>query len=147
MKALNYGIPCLLLLAACSPGDPVSNPQPSASATAGPEVVNECTSYVDRTAANADREITWDLGVAAQAERCMKIKVGQTVTFRGDFTMHPLKGQNGDFSDVFATVDRQVLNRGAAGQENAPIPFPAAGTFGFTCSVHNPMMGAIQVVP
>lgn len=134
-----------LLLSACM-AETLPTTLPSASPTPDTSV-NECRNYVDRTASDADREISWDLSVANQPERCIRVKVGQTVTFRGNFTEHPLKGQNGDDENPFGLAFSLILDAGVAGQERTPMNFTTAGTFGFTCSVHNQMMGAVQVVP
>lgn len=152
MNKLSYRalIPAFFLLAACSPA---ATPNPAPTASTAPSgspsntAINGCTSYVDRTDVNADRDISWDFGVANSPERCMKIKVGQTVTFRGDFKAHPLKGQNGGDNNPFGEAFDRIANPGVPDQEFTPMEFPSAGTFGFTCSLHPNMMGAIQVVP
>lgn len=133
------------LLSACVP-DLTPATLPSASPTPDTSV-NECRNYIDRTAVDADREMTWDVSVANNPERCMKVKVGQTVTYRGNFTEHPLKGQNGDDENPFGLAFSLIVEAGVAGQERTPMVFNSAGTFGYTCSVHFEMMGAIQVVP
>jgi plastocyanin len=67
----------------------------------------------------------------------MSIKVGQTVTWNGDFTDHPLE----------PTTDDNPITDVLSGT-TATTTFPAAGTFGYDCAMHPSMMfGAIQVVP
>ena len=106
---------------------------------------NNCTlaTAVDRTAANANRTIAF--ANFAYNPPCMKIAAGQTVTWSGDFSFHPLRA--GLIVDGMPT-----------GQAGNPIPptsngvsvsatFPAAGTFGFYCNFHwpNGMKGAVYV--
>jgi plastocyanin len=96
---------------------------------------SDCTSYVDRTAAGADRTLPWVLSISANPTRCMKVAVGQTVTWAGSFSTHPLINDGGDTPNPIAGHD-------ASGN----VTFTAAGTFGYLCSVHATMTGAIQVV-
>lgn len=107
-----------------------------AGTDASVEPVNACKTFVDRTDAGASRTITWDFSISGAAERCMKIQVGQTVTWSGDFTAHPLVPQGGDTPNPVSGVDT------ATGQ----VTFAKAGTFGYACSFHPAMVGAIQVV-
>jgi plastocyanin len=78
------------------------------------------------------RQLTWDENVLFEAERCMKIRVGQTVTFVGDFASHPLEASLGDSPSPIAPI----------------ATFADEGVFGFICPVHPlEMYGAIWVVP
>ena len=75
-------------------------------------------------------------------ERCMKIKVGQTVTWSdgasgpADFVSHPLGANGGDTPNPVPNVDKATGN----------VTFTKAGTFGYLCTNHPAMIGAIQVV-
>jgi plastocyanin len=91
--------------------------------------VNGCTSFVDRTADNASRALSWAEEIADSPERCMKVLTGQTVTFTGDFNDHPLEPAGGDTPNPIA--------------EQAT--FTAPGVFGYVCAVHPEMRGAIWV--
>lgn len=126
---------------------PATNPSATPVSVAPADVLNTCGSYVDRTAADADREIKWDLSVGSEAERCMTVKVGQTVSFRGDFTRHPLKAKGGDSPSLFSQAADLVSNPGLAGEEYTPFEFKSAGTFGYVCGVHPSMTGVIRVIP
>lgn len=130
---MNYrALPLIALISvaasilACS-SDPASTPD-----AGGGGSVNGCTTYADQTAAGG--AITWDFTVAP---KCVKVKVGQTVTWTGDFATHPLAPFNGDASNPIVI--------GTAG--TSKITFPVAGTFGFHCLNHPSMLGAVQVVP
>lgn len=126
---------------------PATNPSAMPASVAPSEVLNTCGSYVDRTAADADREIKWDLSVGGEAERCMTVKVGQTVSFRGNFTSHPLKAKGGDSPSLFSQAADLVSNQGLAGEEYTPFEFKTAGTFGYVCEKHPSMTGVIRVIP
>jgi hypothetical protein len=97
----------------------------------------------DLTAA-ATVEITFPSGAApAQyTNRCVKVKVGSTVTFKGSFFNHPLQPSGGD------TPSPIVLQNSEPDGGALAIPMPTKGTFGFDCVFHPSLMfGAIQVVP
>lgn len=73
----------------------------------------------------------------------MKIKVGQKVTFTSDgattpadFTSHPIGANGGDPGNPITNIDK----------DTGEVTFPAKGTFGFTCTNHPAMVGAIQVI-
>ncbi|MFO0679612.1 MAG: hypothetical protein U0169_24000 [Polyangiaceae bacterium] len=93
--------------------------------------------FVDRSDATASRNLTWDFDAGSIPERCMKIKVGQTVTWTGNFTTHPLVGGGGDTPNP---VDGAQTAGGMA-------TFANAGTYGYFCDNHAFMKGAILVVP
>jgi plastocyanin len=110
--------------------------------------VNGCTSFKDETAAvNAQGVlIPWDVAIANGELRCVKVKVGTTVTFEGNFTTHPLTPQGGDTPSPFAGIEARISNPGTP-EERAPTELKTAGTFGFACTTHSTMKGAILVVP
>lgn len=102
-----------------------------------------CNEFVDRTAESAERSIQWDFDVLDRPERCMKVKVGQTVTW-GDglggparFESHPITAAGGDKPSPIESVDT----------ETGKATFDKPGTFGFECGIHGAMVGVIQVVP
>lgn len=105
---------------------------------------NGCTTFVDRTAEDARRVIRWSTLLPTTAERCLKIRKGQAVTFSrekedagADFRMHPLMASGGDSP---TPIPSGLV--AATGQ----IEFPDAGTFGFACAKHPNVTGAILVV-
>jgi plastocyanin len=101
-----------------------------------PAALNGCAAadYVDRSAAGADRTVTWGFD---QKPKCMKIAKGQTVTFNGDFTQHPLVEKGGDTPNPFASP------KGSGGTRT--VDFAAAGNFGYVCAIHGSITGAIFV--
>jgi hypothetical protein len=107
---------------------------PAASAQA--QVVQNCepSQYLDRTAPGADRELAWGFGIVSDPERCLEVRVGQTVVWNGDLDTHPLGGQGGDSPNPITS------------HLNGSVTFNTAGTFGFVCLAHSSMKGAIHVV-
>ncbi len=110
-----------------------TTPTGTTTGTTPPAVLNGCTTYVDRTGDTAGREITWDFPVASTPEACLKIKVGQSVTWKGDFVTHPLASKGGDSPSPITNV--------------ATTKFDKAGLFGWVCTRHPSMQGVVQVVP
>jgi plastocyanin len=107
----------------------------SATACSGTSAsLNGCTAFDDQSG-TAARKIDWDLTVSTSPSRCMTVKKGQTVAFEGDFTTHPLRSQGGDTPNPFDQV-----------ADTGKVTFAAEGTFGFVCSHHANMTGAIHVI-
>jgi hypothetical protein len=106
------------------------------AAPAEAQVVQDCqpSQYLDRTAPGADRQLSWDFSVVSDPERCLQVRVGQTVTWSGDFDTHPLAGQGGDGPNPIFF------------HQNGAVTFNSVGTFGFVCLSHSAMKGAIRVV-
>jgi plastocyanin len=74
--------------------------------------------------------------------RCVKIKVGQQVTFVGGFETHPLEPWGGTTPSPIPAQNK-TPDAGAL-----VITFTSAGTFGFRCDYHPLVMsGAVKVVP
>jgi plastocyanin len=101
-----------------------------------PATLNGCSAadYVDRTGASADRTVTWGFN---QTPKCMKIAAGQTVTFNGDFTTHPLVEKGGDTPNPFSSP------QGSGGTRT--VAFPNAGDYGYECAIHPTILGAVLV--
>ena len=106
----------------------------SATLDAGP--INGCKAFDDRTAASATRTITWGFPLSA-ADRCIDVKVGQSVTWSGNFTQYRVGPSGGDKPNPIAVFD-----------PDAPtVKFTAAGTFGFESPDAPALIGAIRVNP
>lgn len=108
------------------------------------DLIQGCGTFVDHSADDGGVEsLLWDQSIAVSDDRCSQIKAGQTVIFGngiggpGDFTQHPLLGFEGDTPSPFNNLNYQT----------GAVVFPTPGTFGFQCSTHPPMKGAIKVVP
>ncbi|HEX2882438.1 MAG TPA: hypothetical protein VHO25_23115 [Polyangiaceae bacterium] len=105
--------------------DPEPEPEPS-------PVVNGCAAFIDRSASDATRSLPWDFDIGSDPLRCMRITVGQSVCWDGDFVEHPLAPLGGD----------------------TPTPigppcatFSQSGTYGYYCTLHPNMNGAVLVLP
>jgi hypothetical protein len=105
-----------------------------AGVDAAPVVLNDCKAFKDLSGAADTRTIPWTIPLVAP-ERCMTIKKGQTVTWNGDFGPHPLVVKGGDLPSPIADVDPAVKT----------ATFDTAGLFGYECSNHPSMIGAINV--
>ncbi len=133
---------CLALSAtACSSSTSSSTSDAGGGGDAGggPPALNGCTEpdYVDLSAASADRTVVWDFTIKPP---CMIVKAGQTVTFNGDFSAHPITAFNGDSPNPFSTPQGTGSSR--------TFTFTAAGSFGFHCENHpGQMHGVVFVEP
>lgn len=113
------------------------------SADAGPVCAPSfagCTSFEDRTADGADRKVSFK--DFQYTPKCLRMKVGQTVTFVGDFDRHPLVSACGPS----LAMDKRT------GSGSAGFMLTAPGIYGYYCLDHgNPagavMAGGIDVVP
>jgi plastocyanin len=98
--------------------------------------VNGCSTFTDLTAGTATIEFGGALG-NNYAPRCVQVKVGQPVTFSGEFGTHPLTQSCGP--------NQSVPSKSSG--TSTTVTFASAGTWGFKCTVHAGMNGAIDVVP
>jgi plastocyanin len=107
-----------------------------AVARAAIPVVDDCAeaNYLDRSGPAADRALHWDYSFAGDPERCLKIRVGQSVQWEGNFGDHPLEGHEGDRPNP---IDSHA---------DGLVRFDRPGIFGFRCNFHLEMRGAIWVV-
>ena len=111
----------------------------SGGETAAP--INDCadSDYVDATSSEMLR--TFDAWSVATGKKCLRIKVGQSVTWvpEGGFAVHPLEADSGD-----SPTPIMLVNTGTT----TTVAFPNAGTYGYHCANHPDVMkGAIRVVP
>ena len=78
---------------------------------------------------------------------CVKVKVGDVITFEGKFSSHPLGTFGGNVPSPIphTFMDPAV---GASGKPELPVTMTTAGNYGYRCDFHpNQMFGAVQVVP
>jgi plastocyanin len=122
---------------------PVDAPA-EASVDAG-KPVNGCTdadfTSNDLTDPGAAREIFFPktAAPAQYSPRCIMIQAGQSVTWSGAFSSHPLEPAGGDPGTPI-----KLTNSGTS----QSFTFSTAGTFGFDCQFHPSIMfGAIRVIP
>jgi plastocyanin len=100
-----------------------------------------CTNYIDWTSSTSTTINFGGAGGNTYQPNCVKIKSGQSITFAGDFTMHPLAQACGPAS---------VITNGTG--SSTTFKFSGAGTWGYYCTLHGTasgsgMAGSIQVVP
>jgi plastocyanin len=105
----------------------------------------DCGTFTDWTAASTDRAILFKN--YEYDPRCVQVRPGQSVAFKGDFTVHPLAQACGP-ADVFER--RLSLDASPGAETSALFTLPAAGLYGYYCLDHgNPqgaaMAGAILV--
>lgn len=130
---MRYLFLTILMLGATACGDgPTPGP---VDENACSEAWAGCTELQDRTAEDAARTITFGDALGNNyAPKCLRIKAGQTVTFEGDFVVHPLAQACGP-ADVVPNV--------TSGTSQA-VTFETAGNFGYFCTKHgNPAGGGM----
>jgi plastocyanin len=129
------------------PGDTTPDLEPDTSpdvtadtwADTNPIALNGCTVYEDRTATDADRELNFAQSLATDPERCIKARVGTSVCFHtSSFATHPLVASGGDTPNPIPNV--------SAGTDYC-VALTRPGVFGYRCTAHPAMTGAIWVVP
>lgn len=114
-----------------------------AALPACPKAFAQCTSFVDATGATASRKVLFPAGGHTYSPRCLRIRVGQEVTFEGSFSSHPLRQSCGPAPLVPAVQQ---------GSSASATTTEALGIFGYYCPNHGDadgsgMAGAIEVVP
>jgi plastocyanin len=101
-----------------------------------------CTAYTDATPPGQPRQIAFPNVANTYAPQCLRIRLGQTVTFSGgNFSDHPL---------LQACGPAPLLGQSTG--TSAQFTPVAAGTYGFYCNVHGSpagldMAGALEVIP
>ena len=105
--------------------------------------------FFDQTAEDAGRVVTFQTTTTTPPRyeytpKCLRIKTGQTVTFTGDFYIHPLAPACGPSA--------ALENRTDAGISSSTFTLSAPGAYGYYCLDHGntqgaSMSGVIDVVP
>ena len=106
-----------------------------------------CSSFTDLTAPGADRTISFPVGGFAYSPKCIRIKAGQTVTFAGPFSFHPLRKSSCSPAGIPDTDSDP--------DDSLPVQLDNVGRHGFYCNQHGAdigdgtygMKGLIEVVP
>ena len=99
-----------------------------------PQAFAGCQSLTDATAAGADRTIRFGVEQGNNyAPKCLEVKKGQTITFEGDFVLHPLSAACGTLEETLAST----VETGT----NSTITFDQAGDFGYFCTKHGTPAG------
>lgn len=107
--------------------------------------INGCSAaaIVDRTAVGADRTVTF--AGLTYTPACMRIAVGQSVTFSGSFAAHPLVG--GSIVGGVRAPDATSPITSTSSGSSAAFTFATAGAYPYYCDVHGPggMTGVVFV--
>ena len=150
MRALGFSLILSLCLIGCGDdgGDGATDGDQSSSSGGGggggstPD--NDCSAdgYM---AANAIVFGGTDPGLAYEP-RCVSVSVGDTVTWTGDFGIHPIVGGYIDGMDKVPDTSSPI-GGAAAGSMELMVTFTEAGVFPFYCNPHGPfgMNGAVKV--
>ncbi len=118
--------------AAASDSSGVDSAAPDSSVIdSGPPPVNGCKD-TDYVAANT---IKWDFQIVPA---CVTIKAGDSVTWNGNFVTHPLAAFNGASPSPIPNVSSGATTT---------VKFPSAGVYGYHCTIHGSMIGAVKVTP
>jgi plastocyanin len=126
-------------------GTTSTNPGGTTTTTIG-DTVHGC-SRMNATDLKANGAPTVAFDFYQYVPRCILISAGQTITFNGSFTVHPLVG--GQLVGIVKTPDAGPIGFTNSGTSKS-ILFPAAGTFPFYCDAHAidfAMTGAVFVDP
>ncbi|MBI5546173.1 MAG: hypothetical protein HY901_19965 [Deltaproteobacteria bacterium] len=83
-----------------------------------------CADYLDATGPSADRTVSFTC--CQYTPKCLKIAVGQSVTFSGPFGFHPVKQACGSTPVIAST----------SSGSSASFVFGTPGEFGFFCPLH-----------
>lgn len=103
---------------------------------------SNCSNFTDLTM-SATPVITFPGGNDRYSPKCVRVRLGQTVTFQGDFGPHPMTQACGPVTGLFNASSGSSLS----------VTFTEAlGTYGYYCTQHGSqsgtgMAGAIEVVP
>ncbi len=109
----------------------------------GQTTVNGCSSYVDHTASNDSRTVTFTF--PAYTPPCMLVSAGQSVTFSGNFSFHPLTPGTAPSSSGAGSSNNPISLTSSG--STASFTFPTAGTYPYYCGNHegSGMFGSIRV--
>jgi plastocyanin len=110
------------------------------SGTACPPVFAGCTSFVDATDPQADRTVTFQN--YDYIPKCLAIRSGQTVAFKGNFYFHPLRTGCGPAS-VLDCRNTGVEDAGDNGVLAFTLTLP--GLYGYYCLDHGSADGTVRM--
>jgi plastocyanin len=91
-------------------------------------------SFVAVTSFAANTNVNWDFDVSPSA---VNLNVGDTVTFIGNMSFHPVSAANASFVAAGGTISN--------GGNSFVRAFPTAGTFYFVCVNHGIMQFTVNV--
>lgn len=126
-----------LLLLALSVGCASSNGSGTGGADAAAPTFNACapSSFVNGSAAS-----TVNFGgeggspLFGYAPACLRVSAGSSVTFRGDFSVHPISPGTSPQATTAGTANNPIAAT-VSGMSLA-VTFPNAGTYPYFCEMH-----------
>ncbi len=130
-------------LGGCGPAPAPASPTPAAA----PNDTCGAATFEDRSAPGADRNVGFGgesgSGPFSYAPRCLRIAPGETVTFVGDFSVHPLAPGTAPGTER----SDNPIPRVGSGTTPTPVSFPAAGRYPYYCTQHYAagMAGVVEV--
>jgi plastocyanin len=114
-----------------------------------PATLNGCTAdeYADRSAEDAERVVQIAAAGLVFTPPCMTIAAGQTVSFEGSLSAHPLAPGNAD-DHAAGSPDSPIVATSSGNR--VEFTFDTPGTFAYFCELHSfgagmGMAGAIHV--
>jgi plastocyanin len=111
-------------------------------------MLNDCTpgEYIERIAADAERVIR-PRGNTGYDPRCVVVRMGQSVTFEMNFSVHPLTAGIPHGPTAGAAMPNPI-GMATSGMTHV-VSFAAQGFYPFYCTVHGHvgMAGVVRVVP
>lgn len=115
---------------------------------AGPPVLHDCRDFEDRSAPDAERTVIFG-GAATYAYEpaCMRVAPGQSVTFSGRFTHHPLAPGRSPLRPLDPPGASDTPMVAVEEGMTATVTFPTAGDYPYHCPVHDRlgMWGVVRV--
>ena len=120
---------------------------PGSTTTTAPTDVHGCA-FADATDLSAELTPTVTFGpVFAYDPNCARIQAGQSITFNGDLSFHPLVG--GQIVGGSEVPDPSSPIGSTSSGTSKTVAFPAAGTYPYYCDSHGylGMTGAVYVTP
>lgn len=138
----------LALLSGC--GDFTPQETARVNLDAGP-IFNNCapSAFIDRSAAAADRTVSFGGQNGSPpfnyAPRCVRIAAGQSLTFTGLFSVHPLTPGSNPSNRTTGSPGNPITETTSG--TTAMFTFTTPGTYPFFCAQHfnAGMMGAVLV--
>jgi plastocyanin len=116
---------------------------------AGQTMPGPCPAFEDHSTATANRTVDFGgqgtSGPFAYSPMCMQIAKGQSVTFSGDFSVHPLEPGVPPGAPSTGSPNNPI--HAGSGNSGIAIPFASAGRYPYYCSQHYAagMVGEIEV--
>lgn len=114
--------------------------------------LNGCTdsTFTDRSDPMAQRVIAFGGAMGSPATNfappCITITQGQSVTFVGNFSSHPLTP--GEYRGLHLGSDNNPIPATTSGDTPREVTFPTTGNFPFYCQIHHAlgMHGVVRVI-